>query len=66
MLLMTGADMVVMRKRMAAAKRRNVPTWWRIPVAAILFGFEEQSEEQQKVDVDANANANASKRGLAR
>jgi hypothetical protein len=32
----TGAVMVVMRRRTAAAKRRKVPTWWNIPVFAIL------------------------------
>lgn len=36
MLLTTGLDMVVMRKRMAAAKRRKLPMWWMIPVFAIL------------------------------
>ena len=34
--LTTGAVMVVMRRRTAAAKRRKVPTWWNIPVFAIL------------------------------
>lgn len=38
MSLMTGAEMVVMRSRMAAAKMRNVPTWWKSPVAAIAKG----------------------------
>jgi hypothetical protein len=35
----TGAEMVVMRRRIEAAKRRKVPTWWSIPVwcRAILF-----------------------------
>ena len=36
MSLMTGAEMVVMRRRMAAANSKNVPTWWKIPVLAIL------------------------------
>ena len=34
--LTTGAVMVVMRRRTAAPKRRKVPTWWNIPVSAIL------------------------------
>jgi hypothetical protein len=33
---MTGAEMVVMRRRTAEAKRRKVPKWWKIPVLAIL------------------------------
>lgn len=32
MLLMTGEEMVVMRRRMVAANKKNVPTWWKIPV----------------------------------
>jgi hypothetical protein len=35
-LLMTGELMVVMRSRMEAANKRKVPTWWKIPVLAIL------------------------------
>jgi len=33
---MTGDEMVVMRRRIAAANRRNVPIWWKKPVLAIL------------------------------
>lgn len=33
--LMTGAEIVTIKRRMAAANRRNVPTWWKIPVLAI-------------------------------
>lgn len=36
MSLMTGEEIVVMRSRMAAAKRRKVPTWWKRPVTAIF------------------------------
>ena len=33
---MTGAEMVVIKRRIAEAKRRNVPIWWTIPVLCIL------------------------------
>jgi len=33
---MTGAEIVVMRRRIAATKRRKVPIWWKKPVFAIL------------------------------
>lgn len=33
---MIGAEMVVMTRRTDAARSRNVPTWWKIPVLAIL------------------------------
>jgi hypothetical protein len=32
----TGAEMVVMRRRIAEANSRKVPRWWNIPVLAIL------------------------------
>ena len=32
----TGAEMVVMRRRTAEANSRKVPKWWKIPVLAIL------------------------------
>jgi len=32
----TGELMVVMRRRIAAANSKKVPTWWNIPVLAIL------------------------------
>lgn len=35
--LTTGAVMVVMRRSMDAAKSKNVPTWWKSPVLAILL-----------------------------
>lgn len=35
MSLTTGAEMVVMRRRMQAAKRRKVEKWWHAPVTAI-------------------------------
>ena len=35
----TGLEMVVIKRRIVAAKRRNVPMWWKKPVFAILkFG----------------------------
>jgi hypothetical protein len=34
---MTGAEIVVMSRRMAEANSRKVPTWWKIPVLAILI-----------------------------
>lgn len=34
----TGAEMVVMRRRMAAARMKMVPRWWRGDVRAILGG----------------------------
>lgn len=34
---MTGAEMVVINSKIAAAKRRKVPTWWKIPVLAIVM-----------------------------
>ena len=33
---MTGAEMVVMRRRTAARRRKRVPTWWRGDVRAIF------------------------------
>lgn len=37
---MTGAEMVVTRRRMAARRRKMVPTWWKGDVRAIfLFGI---------------------------
>lgn len=39
MSLMTGAVMVVMRRRTVATRRKNVPTWWKIPVTAIAKGL---------------------------
>jgi hypothetical protein len=36
MSLTTGAEMVVIRKRMEAENRRKVPMWWTMPVLAIL------------------------------
>lgn len=36
MLLMIGAEIVVITKSTEAARRRKVPTWWKIPVLAIL------------------------------
>jgi hypothetical protein len=43
----TGAVMVVMRRRMVAAKRRKVPIWWSIPVrcrAILLVCFVNRDE----------------------
>lgn len=37
MSFITGALMVVMRRRMAEAKSRKVPTWWKSPVFAIVM-----------------------------
>jgi hypothetical protein len=36
MSLITGAEMVVIRRRMEAAKRRKVPTWWMTPVLCMI------------------------------
>jgi hypothetical protein len=36
MSLTTGAEMVVIRKRMEAENRRKVPMWWTMPVLAML------------------------------
>lgn len=36
---MTGEEMVVMRSRIVAANKRNVPMWWKNPVFAILKVF---------------------------
>jgi hypothetical protein len=36
--LMTGAEIVVIKRRIAEAKRRKVPKWWTIPVLCILTG----------------------------
>lgn len=33
---MTGAEIVVIRRSIADANSRKVPTWWKIPVLAIL------------------------------
>lgn len=33
--LITGAEMVVMRRRIEDAKRKNVPMWWMKPVAIL-------------------------------
>jgi len=40
---MTGAEMVVMRRRIEAAKRRKVPTWWNMPVRAIVLALARKS-----------------------
>lgn len=39
MSLTTGAEMVVMMSSTVAASRKNVPMWWKKPVAAIVDGF---------------------------
>lgn len=36
MLLMIGAEIVVMTRRTDAARSKKVPTWWKIPVLAIV------------------------------
>jgi hypothetical protein len=33
---MTGAVIVVIKRRMADAKSRKVPKWWKMPVFAIV------------------------------
>lgn len=35
--LMTGAEMVVTSRRMAAAKSRKVPIWWMTPVECLIL-----------------------------
>jgi len=45
----TGEVMVVMRRRMEATNKRNVPMWWKMPVFAILM-FVLQTDTIQRSD----------------
>ena len=59
--LTTGAEIVVMRRRMDEIKRRRVPIWWMIPVTAILSCL---SIELRLVDVDIKWSVNKSWRPI--
>jgi len=49
--LTTGAEMVVINSKMAAAKRRKVPTWWKIPVLAIATDYASKRVELGEEEV---------------
>jgi hypothetical protein len=51
--LMTGAEIVTIKRRMAAANSRNVPTWWKIPVLAILTLMRYVLRGKGDVDVES-------------
>jgi len=49
MLFTTGDVIVVIRRRIEAVNKRNVPMWWKMPVFAILL-FVLQSDAVQRLE----------------